>query len=134
MVHVEDTGKGIESNEFTKLFTRFGKLKRTAAMNSEGIGLGLTIVSIIVEKSGGAVGVESQGKGHGSTFCFSMPMEQVFDEVKQLEELDDDPLKQLLQSSEPVEQTSKSLTLLKDFQLGDSNRSRLLVDDLENHI
>lgn len=39
----------------SKLFTRFGKLERTAAQNSEGIGLGLTIVKQIVQKSGGAI-------------------------------------------------------------------------------
>lgn len=32
-----------------KLFSRFGKLQRTAAINSEGIGLGLTIVQQIVK-------------------------------------------------------------------------------------
>ena len=35
---------GIKEEDIEKLFTRFGKLKRTAAMNSEGLGLGLTIV------------------------------------------------------------------------------------------
>ena len=44
IVHVEDSGVGIESQDLPKLFTRFGKLQRTAQMNHEGIGLGLTIV------------------------------------------------------------------------------------------
>ena len=48
VVHVEDTGVGIASEDFPKLFTRFGKLQRTAEMNSEGIGLGLTISQKIV--------------------------------------------------------------------------------------
>ena len=43
-VDVEDTGVGIAAEDFPMLFTRFGKLHRTAEMNSEGIGLGLTIV------------------------------------------------------------------------------------------
>lgn len=50
-VDVRDTGVGIAPEDFPKLFTRFGKLHRTAVMNSEGIGLGLTIVKHIVEKS-----------------------------------------------------------------------------------
>ena len=49
ILHVEDTGVGIESQDFPKLFTRFGKLQRTASMNNDGIGLGLTIVKQIVE-------------------------------------------------------------------------------------
>ena len=60
--------------DLPKLFTRFGKLHRTAQMNSEGIGLGLTIVKQIVELSGGEVKVQSDGLGKGSTFGFSMQM------------------------------------------------------------
>jgi len=48
-VHVKDTGVGINDEDIPKLFSRFGKLKRTAKMNSEGIGLGLTIVVKIIE-------------------------------------------------------------------------------------
>ena len=44
MVHIKDSGVGISQEDFQKLFTRFGKLLRTAEMNSEGIGLGLIIV------------------------------------------------------------------------------------------
>lgn len=53
IVHVSDTGVGIAEQDFCKLFNRFGKLHRTAEMNHEGIGLGLTIVKQIVEKAGG---------------------------------------------------------------------------------
>ena len=68
---------GIENQNFSKLFNHFGKLQRTAEMNSEGIGLGLTIVKQIVESSGGAVGVESEGANCGSLFCFSMQMDAI---------------------------------------------------------
>ena len=43
-VKVIDTGVGIDADEIPILFSRFGKLHRTAVMNSEGIGLGLSIV------------------------------------------------------------------------------------------
>ena len=46
-------------------------------MNSQGIGLGLTIVKQIVEQSGGQIGVESEGLDCGSLFKFSMKMEPV---------------------------------------------------------
>ena len=42
-VHVVDTGKGIREEDMEKLFKMFGKLKRTAKVNSEGIGMGLMI-------------------------------------------------------------------------------------------
>ena len=42
-VGVADDGKGIKVDEMNELFSLFGKLRRTAAMNSEGIGMGLMI-------------------------------------------------------------------------------------------
>ena len=43
-------------------------------MNSDGIGLGLTIVKQIVEASGGSISVYSEGIGQGSLFKFNMKM------------------------------------------------------------
>ena len=43
-VQVIDTGVGFAAEERDTLFTRFGKLQRTANINSEGLGLGLMIV------------------------------------------------------------------------------------------
>eukprot|EP00353_Schmidingerella_taraikaensis_P008237 CAMPEP_0185587768 /NCGR_PEP_ID=MMETSP0434-20130131/50483_1 /TAXON_ID=626734 ORGANISM="Favella taraikaensis, Strain Fe Narragansett Bay" /NCGR_SAMPLE_ID=MMETSP0434 /ASSEMBLY_ACC=CAM_ASM_000379 /LENGTH=139 /DNA_ID=CAMNT_0028209925 /DNA_START=94 /DNA_END=513 /DNA_ORIENTATION=- len=69
-VKVCDTGVGIAPSDMPLLFTRFGKLQRTASMNSEGLGLGLTIVKQIVELIGGIVYVHSEGPNKGSTFGF----------------------------------------------------------------
>ena len=44
VAYVKDTGVGIKQEDQPKLFSKFGKLHRTAEMNSDGIGLGLTIV------------------------------------------------------------------------------------------
>ena len=79
IVFVEDNGAGIAQEDIPKLFNRFGKLHRTAEMNSEGIGLGLTIVKQIIEKSGGMIGVWSKGIGHGSVFYFNMKMKTASD-------------------------------------------------------
>ena len=43
-IEVQDTGTGIAREDMPQLFTRFGKLMRTAKINNEGIGLGLNIV------------------------------------------------------------------------------------------
>ena len=77
VVHVEDTGAGIAPEDFSHLFSRFGKLHRTAEINNEGIGLGLTIVKQIVETSGGFIDVKSEGVGKGSLFFFTMKMQAV---------------------------------------------------------
>ena len=52
-VEVQDTGLGIAAEDFDRLFTRWGKLHRTAAQNNEGLGLGLTIVEQIVKLAKG---------------------------------------------------------------------------------
>ena len=75
VVQVEDTGRGIAKEDLNKLFTRFGKLQRTANMNHEGIGLGLNIAKQIVELAEGTISAHSGGLGLGSIFSFSMQME-----------------------------------------------------------
>ena len=77
VVHIEDTGAGIAKEDMPRLFTRFGKLYRTAEINNAGIGLGLMIVKQIVESSQGSIVAESEGVGRGSTFIFSMTMMEV---------------------------------------------------------
>mmetsp|Transcript_36915 Transcript_36915/g.48521 ORF Transcript_36915/g.48521 Transcript_36915/m.48521 type:complete len:119 (+) Transcript_36915:1413-1769(+) len=76
-LEVRDTGVGIAPDEIPKLFTRFGKLMRTAEYNHEGIGLGLNIVKKIVESHGGRIDVYSDGLGHGSTFSVLLNMDTV---------------------------------------------------------
>ena len=71
---VRDSGRGIAPEDMPKLFSRFGKLARTADVNNEGIGLGLTIVKLIVQQHNGDVNVESPGVNKGSTFSFWMKM------------------------------------------------------------
>mmetsp|Transcript_17063 Transcript_17063/g.22988 ORF Transcript_17063/g.22988 Transcript_17063/m.22988 type:complete len:163 (-) Transcript_17063:797-1285(-) len=76
-MEVRDTGVGIEADEIPKLFTRFGKLMRTAQYNHEGIGLGLNIVKSIVESHGGEINVHSDGPGFGSTFSVVLNIDLV---------------------------------------------------------
>lgn len=40
-VHVHDTGKGVREAEVPNMFSKFGKLRRTAEQNDDGIGMGL---------------------------------------------------------------------------------------------
>ena len=54
-MQVLDTGVGIIEEDLPKLFNKFGVLSRTADMNHDGIGLGLTIVRQIVEEAEGKI-------------------------------------------------------------------------------
>jgi signal transduction histidine kinase len=70
---VRDNGQGLKPGESEKLFADFERLDAT---NTEGHGLGLSIVRRIVTRLGGEVGVESRS-GEGSTFYFTLPCEPV---------------------------------------------------------
>ena len=82
-IKVQESGVGIAPEDHPKLFTRFGKLHRTASMNNKGVGLGLTIVKHIVESNGGRIIVHSKGVNMGSCFTFTMKMSK---HVRQEEE------------------------------------------------
>ena len=75
-VAVVDNGKGIKADEMSQLFSKFGKLWRTAEMNSEGLGMGLMICKQLVELNQGTISVHSKGENLGSAFTFTMHMQQ----------------------------------------------------------
>ena len=67
--YVCDNGVGIEPRYHTQIFGLFDKLDPV----SEGTGVGLTLVKRIVETHGGEIWIESEGKGNGTTFYFTLP-------------------------------------------------------------
>jgi len=70
--YVQDNGIGIDPRYHEKVFELFEKLDP----NSDGTGIGLALVKRIIEVHGGRIWVESEGLGHGSTFCFTLPRTQ----------------------------------------------------------
>ncbi len=66
---ITDNGIGIDPQYHQRIFGLFNKLD----LNSEGTGVGLTIVKRIIETHGGKIWVESEGDGKGSTFYFTLP-------------------------------------------------------------
>jgi len=67
---VRDTGIGIDPKDHQKIFEKFQSLKEVE--DTEGTGLGLTIVDKIIINHSGRVWVESK-KGSGATFYFTLP-------------------------------------------------------------
>ena len=66
---VRDNGPGLTAEQQARLFAEYIRLRDAGP----GHGLGLSIVRDIVEKLGGAVGVESE-VGQGSLFWFTLPV------------------------------------------------------------
>jgi signal transduction histidine kinase len=75
-VEVRDRGPGLPAHEQEHIWQRFYRAKgiRVQSGWSGGLGLGLHISKAIVEQHGGQVGVKS-AVGHGSTFWFTMPLQ-----------------------------------------------------------
>lgn len=81
LVRVQDEGPGIPEHEIPHIFKQFYRVRRDAQDSAEGSGLGLTIVSNIVEMHGGRIEVESKA-GEGASFLFSLPKRQQVNEAQ----------------------------------------------------
>jgi PAS domain S-box-containing protein len=73
VIEVSDTGVGIPAGEQQRLFDRFFRSQTAHEQAVPGVGLGLTIVSAIVDGHGGRIGVRSE-EGRGSTFTVELPL------------------------------------------------------------
>ncbi len=71
---VEDTGIGIDKNDFHKLFVHFSQLSTGLKRRTGGTGMGLVISRRIIEQHQGTIWVESE-PNKGSRFIFEIPME-----------------------------------------------------------
>jgi len=77
VVSIKDNGIGFSTEEKSGLFRQFGKIERFGKgwdIDGEGSGLGLYISKKIMEMHDGDIWVESEGRNKGSTFYFSLPL------------------------------------------------------------
>ncbi len=70
---VEDSGDGIPPEEHTRIFERFYRCGSELRRETQGVGIGLSIVKHIVEAHGGRVLVRS-AVGQGSRFTIELPL------------------------------------------------------------
>ena len=70
-ISIKDNGKGIDSEIFPRLFTKF------ASKSFQGTGLGLYICKSIIEAHGGKIWAENNSNDgeKGATFSFSLPLD-----------------------------------------------------------
>jgi two-component system phosphate regulon sensor histidine kinase PhoR len=67
LLWVEDQGEGIPASEHEKIFERFYRRGSELRRQTQGVGIGLSIVKHIVEAHGGRILVNSE-PGKGSRF------------------------------------------------------------------
>jgi signal transduction histidine kinase len=74
VVSVSDNGIGITAEEQKRIFEVFYQASSGLKDKTPGTGLGLSITRGIVEKHGGRIWFESEGRNKGSRFTFAIPI------------------------------------------------------------
>jgi signal transduction histidine kinase/CheY-like chemotaxis protein len=74
VVRIRDTGFGIAPALLPHIFDLFIQGDRTLDRSHGGLGIGLTLVKILVELHGGTVAAYSEGIGQGSEFVVRLPL------------------------------------------------------------
>jgi PAS domain S-box-containing protein len=82
---IKDTGQGIDPEFLPHVFDRFRQSDSSSTRRHGGLGLGLSIVSQLVELHGGTVTATSPGKGAGTTFKVILPLLCVHHELSGVE-------------------------------------------------
>ena len=71
-VCITDRGPGLRKEHHERIFEKFAQVEE-GSRQAYSSGLGLTFCKLVIDKHGGAIGVESE-VGQGSTFWFELPL------------------------------------------------------------
>lgn len=74
VITVEDNGQGIPPDMLAAIFDLFVQGQKSLARSDGGMGIGLSLVRLLVELHGGTVSVHSPGKDQGSIFTVRLPL------------------------------------------------------------
>lgn len=75
-VSIVDNGVGISPAALPHLFEMFVQDAPAMATEGGGLGIGLAVVQELVAAHGGTVSAHSEGRGHGSRFVVTLPLER----------------------------------------------------------
>ncbi len=103
-ITVQDSGRGMSAEQLTRLFTPFTRFN---AEGIHGIGLGLALTKVLVEKNDGTIAVSSE-ENKGTTFSVMFPITVARSRVT------NEPTSRLSRQSAPLHSGSGCSVLLVD--------------------
>ncbi len=74
VISVIDTGVGLEKDQLERIFKEFYQVEDYMTRHHGGLGIGLSITRAIIAAHGGRIWAESDGKGKGARFNFTLPI------------------------------------------------------------
>lgn len=74
LIEIEDTGKGMEEEEISNIFSSFTRGSAGDLMHIEGAGLGLYIAKKFIDMHDGEIWLKSEGVGEGTCFFIELPL------------------------------------------------------------
>jgi PAS domain S-box-containing protein len=74
-LRVRDTGIGITPEMRARIFDLFAQVDKSLDRAQGGLGIGLTLVRLLVQMHGGSIEVHSDGPGKGSEFTVRLPLD-----------------------------------------------------------
>lgn len=99
-INIIDEGPGIPADKQKIIFERFGQIGNELTRSSEGTGIGLSLVKLLVDALGGKILLNSE-EGKGSNFCVLLPAKRIRD--RETQRLHPDLLKNTLIENMNVE-------------------------------
>jgi CheY-like chemotaxis protein len=121
VVRVRDNGVGIAAETLPRVFDLFTQVEGSLSRSHGGLGVGLALVSTLVEMHGGTVRASSAGPGKGSEFTVTLPA------------LPDTAGQEVKTTLEPGKRTGRSLRVLVAEDNVDSADSLSLLLRLYGH-
>ncbi|HLR20797.1 MAG TPA: ATP-binding protein [Tissierellaceae bacterium] len=76
VLSIKDNGEGISRKILKEIFEPFVQVKNDLGKNSDGLGIGLSIVKDIIDRHNGNIEVFSDGRGWGTEFIIKLPILQ----------------------------------------------------------